>query len=88
MSCIKRFRTLVLAIFLLGSAHSQVMSALQLGSRSADEWIEVLESDRRLSGLKIDEVVAELKLAKGSVRHARSRWHHGPVRLDALETAP
>lgn len=39
--------------------------ALQLGSRSADEWIERLEREERVAGLKIDEVVSRLKLRPG-----------------------
>ena len=39
--------------------------ALQLGLRTADEWAEILERDRRVSGLKIEEVVARLGLEPG-----------------------
>ena len=36
--------------------------ALQLGSRSADEWATILEREQRVQGLKIEEVVAGLNL--------------------------
>jgi precorrin-6B methylase 2 len=42
-------------------------SAVQLGSRSADEWIETLCRDERVAGLKIEEVVARLKLKPGDM---------------------
>ena len=34
----------------------------QLASRPVDEWIKVLDSPERLAGLRVDEVVARLKL--------------------------
>jgi ubiquinone/menaquinone biosynthesis C-methylase UbiE len=42
-------------------------SAVQLGSRSADEWIETLGRNERVAGLKIEEVVASLKLKPGDI---------------------
>ena len=53
------------AAVLLGSsiAHGD---ALQLGTRPADAWITTLENPSRLAGLKIDEVVAALRLRPGS----------------------
>jgi len=39
----------------------------QLGSRSADDWASVLDREQRVSGLKIEEVVALLKLKPGDV---------------------
>ena len=39
--------------------------ALQLGSRSADEWATILEREQRVQGLKIEEVVAGLNLKPG-----------------------
>jgi len=39
----------------------------QLGSRSADEWANVLDREQRVSGLKIEEVVSRLKLKPGDV---------------------
>ena len=40
-------------------------SAVQLGSRSADEWVERLDRTERVAGMKIEEVVARLKLKPG-----------------------
>ena len=39
--------------------------ALQLESRSADEWATILEREQRVQGLKIEEVVAGLNLKPG-----------------------
>ncbi len=39
----------------------------QLGSRSAEEWANVLDREQRVSGLKIEEVVSRLKLQPGEV---------------------
>ncbi len=39
----------------------------QLGSRSADDWANVLDREQRVSGLKIEEVVSRLKLKPGDV---------------------
>jgi SAM-dependent methyltransferase len=39
--------------------------AFQLGSRSATDWIEILEREERVAGLKTDEVVSRLKLEPG-----------------------
>ena len=40
-------------------------SAAQLGSRPAEEWIKTLDGPARVAGMKIDEVVAALKLQPG-----------------------
>jgi ubiquinone/menaquinone biosynthesis C-methylase UbiE len=40
-------------------------SALQLGSRSAEEWVKTLDTPQRIAGLRIDEVVAKLRLTAG-----------------------
>ena len=53
--------TLVLALWV---AHG---SALQLGSRSAEEWVKTLDTPQRIAGLKIDEVIAKLRLTPGQV---------------------
>ena len=37
----------------------------QLGSRPADEWVKTLDGATRVSALKIDEVVAAMKLQAG-----------------------
>jgi ubiquinone/menaquinone biosynthesis C-methylase UbiE len=41
--------------------------AFQLGSRPAAEWIQTLERPQRIEGLKVDEIVAHLKLKPGMV---------------------
>src|SRR5215510_11880703 len=43
------------------------LPARQLGSRSAEEWVKTLDTPQRISGLKIDEVVAKLRLSPGQV---------------------
>jgi ubiquinone/menaquinone biosynthesis C-methylase UbiE len=42
-------------------------AAAQLASRPVDEWVKVLESPERVAGLKIDEVIAGLRLEPGQV---------------------
>jgi precorrin-6B methylase 2 len=42
-----------------------VPAAAQLGSRPAEEWIKTLDGPVRVAGMKIDEVVAALKLQPG-----------------------
>lgn len=51
---------------LLVAALSSAVEA-QLGSRSADEWIKTLESQNRLAGLRLDEVIARLNIRPGQV---------------------
>lgn len=41
------------------------VDARQLGSRSAEEWVKTLDTPQRITGLKIDEVVAKLRLSPG-----------------------
>ena len=41
--------------------------AFQLGSRPTAEWIQVLERPQRIEGLKIEEIIANLKLKPGMV---------------------
>jgi ubiquinone/menaquinone biosynthesis C-methylase UbiE len=41
-------------------------SALQLGSRPAEEWVKTLENPQRIANLKIDDVVARLRLRPGT----------------------
>lgn len=53
----------VAAVGVLGPAHTYA----QLGSRSADEWIETLDSVDRLQGLKIAEVIDALELTPGQI---------------------
>jgi ubiquinone/menaquinone biosynthesis C-methylase UbiE len=40
-------------------------AALQLASRTAEEWLKTLESPQRVAGLKIPEVISKLRLAPG-----------------------
>lgn len=54
----------------LGSAGLAILlvaapSAAQLGSRPAEEWIKTLDGPVRVAGMKIDEIVAALKLQPG-----------------------
>jgi ubiquinone/menaquinone biosynthesis C-methylase UbiE len=37
----------------------------QLGSRTTEEWVKTLDSPQRISGMRIDEVVAKLRLRPG-----------------------
>lgn len=43
------------------------LAAEQLASRSTEEWIRTLDAPERVAGLKVDEVVARLKLAPAEV---------------------
>jgi ubiquinone/menaquinone biosynthesis C-methylase UbiE len=45
-------------------AHS---STDQLGSRSAEDWIALLEAPARVAALKVDEIIGRLDLAPGQV---------------------
>jgi ubiquinone/menaquinone biosynthesis C-methylase UbiE len=51
----------VLAAVLVAAAHAQ------RASRPADDWITTLEAPERVTGLKIPEVVAAMKLRPGDV---------------------
>jgi ubiquinone/menaquinone biosynthesis C-methylase UbiE len=42
-------------------------AARQLGSRSAEEWVKTLDTPQRVAGLKIDDVIAKLRIAPGQV---------------------
>jgi ubiquinone/menaquinone biosynthesis C-methylase UbiE len=39
----------------------------QIASRPVDEWVKVLDAPERLAGLRVDEVVARLKLERDDV---------------------
>jgi ubiquinone/menaquinone biosynthesis C-methylase UbiE len=56
-----------MSIGLVGLALLSAMApvAAQLGSRPAEEWIKTLDGPVRVAGMKIDEVVAALKLQPG-----------------------
>ncbi len=41
------------------------VSSAQLAARKADEWVTTLEGPQRVSGQKVDEVLARLKLKPG-----------------------
>jgi FkbM family methyltransferase len=56
------FAALMALLSLLGAP-----AAAQLGSRPAEEWIQTLDGPARVSGLKIDEIVAALKLSPGQI---------------------
>ena len=43
------------------------LSAEQLSSRPADEWVERLDRPERVEGMKVDEVIARLRLNPGDV---------------------
>ena len=42
-------------------------AAPQLASRPAEEWVKTLENPQRIAGLKIEDVVARLRLKPGNV---------------------
>jgi len=52
--------------FVLGTQLPAV-TARQLASRPAEEWIKTLEAPERVAGLKVDEVIARLRLKPGDV---------------------
>lgn len=45
----------------------EVAAAAQIASRPAADWVKVLDSPERLAAMKIDEVVAALRLKPGDV---------------------
>jgi len=49
------------AAILTSSVHAQ------LASRTAEEWIKTLESQNRIAGLRIDEVISRLNIRPGQV---------------------
>jgi predicted methyltransferase len=53
-------------VFVLAAVLAPVAHA-QRASRPADEWITTLEAPERVSGLKIPEVVAAIKLRPGDL---------------------
>lgn len=57
----------ILSAFLACLLMVGASAAAQRASRPADEWIKVLDSPERIAGLRIDEVVAALKLKPGDV---------------------
>lgn len=59
LSCCSR----ILPLFVLAA----VPAFAQLGARSTEEWIKTLDGTRRISALKVPEVVAALQLKPGQV---------------------
>ena len=59
------YRSMLFTILMLAGV--AVAPAFQLGSRPTAEWIQVLERPQRIEGLKIDEIIASLKLKPGMV---------------------
>ena len=55
---------LVLAVLLAGLTETP---ALQLGDRPAEEWVRILETEKRIAELKIGEVVSQLRLQQGDI---------------------
>jgi ubiquinone/menaquinone biosynthesis C-methylase UbiE len=55
------------ALLLLLVCGVATVSGFQLGRREAPEWIQTLERPERVSGLKIDEILARLDLKPGMV---------------------
>jgi len=55
----------ILALALV--AGTSLPAAAQLSSRPAEEWIKSLDGPKRVAELKIDEVVAAMKLQRGEV---------------------
>lgn len=53
----------IVVVLSLGVLHGE---GPQLGARTADAWVALLESPNRLAGLKVDEVVAKLSLRPGT----------------------
>ncbi len=63
---LNRVHMAAIAAALVGICTPEVL-ALQLGSRPAERWIEVLDRPDRVQALKIDDVVARLRLKPGDI---------------------
>ena len=57
--------TRVIAVAAFALLFMTASAAAQLGSRPAEEWIKTLDGPARVSAMKIDEVVAAVKLRPG-----------------------
>lgn len=57
-----RFACVMLSVIVF-----EVAAAAQIASRPAADWVKVLDSPERLAAMKIDEVVAALRLKPGDV---------------------
>src|SRR5215467_8524305 len=64
MMCLNHFARLLFLMTLL-ALFGPVDASAQLGSRETKEWIQNLDRPERIAGLKIDEVLAVLKLKPG-----------------------
>jgi len=65
----KQIRLLIVCfavLWLLGIGLTDA-SAIQLEQRPAEEYIERMDRPQRVAGLKVDEVIAKLKLKPGDV---------------------
>ncbi len=62
-----KISSMTVSIGLVFTCGAALIAAGQLGARSTEEWIEVLDSPQRIAGLKIAEVVSRLKLQPGQV---------------------
>jgi ubiquinone/menaquinone biosynthesis C-methylase UbiE len=60
-----RLQRTVVGAVALALACGSTAAARQLGSRPVDEWIKTLDGPARVAGMKIDEVVAALRLQPG-----------------------
>jgi ubiquinone/menaquinone biosynthesis C-methylase UbiE len=66
------FRRPIGSYFVISCAIGMILAlngsaGAQLASRPADEWVKTLESTERLASLKVDDVVASVKLRPGDV---------------------
>jgi ubiquinone/menaquinone biosynthesis C-methylase UbiE len=60
-----RVRSWLISVAFVGAVVSA--AALQLGSRTSEEWVKTLDAPQRVAGLKIPEVVASLGLKPGQI---------------------
>jgi ubiquinone/menaquinone biosynthesis C-methylase UbiE len=62
-----RARTVLVPVALAASLFLSRPAAAQLLPRPTDEWIKQLDSPERVAGLKVEEILARLKLKPGDV---------------------
>jgi ubiquinone/menaquinone biosynthesis C-methylase UbiE len=62
-----RTRLTVSVAIVLGWIAYVGLAAEQLASRSTEEWIKTLDAPERVAGLRVDDVIARLKIAPGMV---------------------
>lgn len=63
---LRRVRVTAIAI-VLGTVGASEGAAWQLGSRTAEGWIETLDRPERVKRLQIDEVIARLRIKPGDI---------------------